>query len=140
MRRPLLSAYGANVAQTAISSLLLKILLVPMIGLWVFHLSQRRYKEAATRKRIATLSLTLVIILAWGAAWIFTRYDVPDVYLVLVAVLAVAVVIWQRKLVLPYRLRCVKCGKPLGMTRVLSHDSNKCETCDPPVAEGGVSR
>jgi len=140
MRRPLLSAYGANVAQTAISSLLLKILLVPMIGLWVFHLSQRRYKEAATRKRIATLSLTLVIILAWGAAWIFTRYNVPDVYLVLVAVLAVAVVIWQRKLVLPYRLRCVKCGKPLGMTRVLSHDSNKCETCDPPVAEGGVSR
>ena len=140
MRRPLLSAYGANVAQTAISSLLLKILLVQMIGLWVFHLSQRRYKEAATRKRIATLSLTLVIILAWGAAWIFTRYNVPDVYLVLVAVLAVAVVIWQRKLVLPYRLRCVKCGKPLGMTRVLSHDSNKCETCDPPVAEGGVSR
>jgi len=128
------------VAQTAISSLLLKILLVPMIGLWVFHLSQRRYKEAATRKRIATLSLTLVIILAWGAAWIFTRYNVPDVYLVLVAVLAVAVVIWQRKLVLPYRLRCMKCGKPLGMTRVLSHDSNKCETCDPPVAEGGVSR
>jgi hypothetical protein len=49
-------------------------------------------------------------------------------------------VIWQRKLVLPYRFHCVQCGKPLGMTRVLSHDSNKCETCDPPVAEGGGGR
>ena len=126
--------------QTAISGLLLKILLIPMIGLWVFHLYQRRYKEFATRKRIATLSLTLVIILAWGAAWMFTRYGVADVYLAVVAVLAVAVVVWQRKLVLPYRRRCVQCGKTLSMTRVLSRDSNKCETCDPEVTEGGVSR
>jgi hypothetical protein len=129
-----------NVAQTAISSLLLKILLIPMIGLWAFHLYQRRFKEAATRKRIATLSLTLVLILAWGAAWVFSRYGVADVYLAIVAVLAVALVIWQRKLVLPYRLHCVQCGKPLTMTRILSRDSNKCEVCDPPIAEGGVSR
>jgi hypothetical protein len=128
------------VAQTVISSLLLKILLIPMIGLWVFHLYQRRYKEAATRKRIATLSLTLVLILAWGAAWAFTRYGVADVYLAVVGVLAVAVVVWQRKLVLPYRLHCVQCGKPLTMTRIFSRDSNKCEACDPPVVEGGVSR
>jgi hypothetical protein len=128
------------VAQTAISSLLLKVLLVPMIGLWAFHLYQRRFKEAATRKRIATLSLTLIIIAAWGAAWIFQRYGVDDVYLAAVAAGAVAVVIWQRKLVVPYRLRCVQCGKSLTMTRILSQDSNKCEICDPPIKEGGVSR
>ena len=111
-----------------------------MIALWAFHLYQRRFKEAGVRKRIATLSLTLVIIVAWGAAWIFQRYGVADVYLLVVAVCAVAVVIWQRKLVLPYRLHCVQCGKTLKLTRVLSHDSNKCETCDPPIAQGGVSR
>jgi hypothetical protein len=129
-----------NVAQTVISSLLLKILLVPMVGLWAFHLYQRRYKQAATRKRIATLSLTLIIILAWAAAWAFTRYGVADVYLAVVAVLAVAVVVWQRKLVLPYRLRCVHCGKALTMERVFSRDSNKCEACDPSTTEGGGSR
>jgi hypothetical protein len=111
-----------------------------MIALWAFHLYQRRFKAAATRKRIATLSLTLVIIAAWGAAWIFQRYGVDDVYLAVVAACAVAVVIWQRKIVLPYRLHCVQCGKSLSMIRIFSHDSNKCEICDPPIAEGGVSR
>ena len=127
-------------AQTVISNLLLKILLIPMVGLWAFHLYQRRFKDAGTRKRIATLSLTLVIILAWGAAWAFTRYGVDDLYLIVVAVVAVAAVIWQRRLVLPYRRHCVQCGKPLSLTRMLSFDSNKCETCDPPVPEGGVNQ
>ena len=111
-----------------------------MIGLWAFHLYQRRFKVAATRKRIATLSLTLIIIAAWGAAWMFQRYGVDDIYLALVAVGAVAVVVWQRKLVLPYRRRCVQCGKSLSMTRIFSQDSNKCEICDPPITEGGESR
>ncbi len=121
---------------TTLSALLVKVLLVPMVGLWAFHLYQRKYREAATRKRIATLSLTTVVIAAWVAAWLFTRYGVPDVFLIAVAVLAVAVVIWQRRLMLPYKLRCIKCGKPLGMTRVLSCDSNKCEACEPPATEG----
>lgn len=126
--------------QTAVSALLLKILLIPIVALWAFHLYQRRFKDAATHKRIATLSLTLVIIAAWIAAWLFTRYGISDIYLVPVAALAVAVVFWQRKLVLPYRLRCVQCGKRLSVTRMFSHDSNKCETCEPPETEGERTR
>lgn len=121
---------------TAISALLLKVLLVPMVGLWVFHMYQRRFKAAAEHKRIATLSLTAIIIGAWVAAWLFEHYGVPDIYLVAVAGAAVAVVIWQRKLMLPYRLRCRKCGKPLAIMRVLSIDSNTCEACEPPRTEG----
>jgi hypothetical protein len=124
------------VDNTAISALLTKILLVPMVGLWVFHLSQRRLKAAGERKRIATLSLTAVIIGAWVAAWLFDHYGVPDIYLVAVAVAAVAVVIWQRRLILPYRLHCRKCGKPLGIMRILTIDSNTCEACEPPRTEG----
>jgi predicted MFS family arabinose efflux permease len=124
------------VEQTAISALLLKVLLVPMVGLWVFHMYQRRFKAAAERKRIATLSLTAVIIGAWVAAWLFNHYGVADIYLVAVAAAAVAVVIWQRKLMWPYRLKCRQCGKPLGLMRVLSIDSNKCEACEPPRTEG----
>lgn len=127
-------------AHTAISSLLLKILLVPMVGLWAFHLYQRRFKRAGERKRIATLSLTLVVILAWVAAWAFAKYGVDDVWLIAVAVAAVVVVIWQRRLVFPYRLRCVKCGRPLGLQRVLSWDSNTCEACEPPRTEGEENR
>jgi hypothetical protein len=128
------------VEYTAISRLLKTVLLIPMVALWAFHLSQRRFKNAGVRKRIATLSLTLVLIGAWGAAWLFDRFDVPDFYLVFVAAAAVVLVAWQRKRLLPYRLRCVQCGKTLSFSRMLSWDSNKCEACEPPVTEGDPHR
>ena len=87
---------------TAVSVLLQKILLVPMVALWALHLSQRRFKDAGTRKRIATLSLTMVLIGGWVAAWLFARYGVDDGWLILVAVGAVAIVAWQRRLMLPF--------------------------------------
>ncbi len=128
------------VEHTVISTLLQKILLVPMVALWLFHLYQRRFKEAGTRKRIATLSLTMVLIGAWAAAWVFSRYGIGDTWLLLVAVLAVAVVVWQRKLMLPYRLLCVQCRAPLTITRIFSLDSNKCEACEPAAIEGDRHR
>jgi hypothetical protein len=128
------------VAVTTISSLLLKILLIPMVALWAFHLYQRKFKEAGTRKRIATLSLTMVIIGAWVASWLFSRYGVSDDWLIAVAALALAVVIWQRRLVLPYRRRCVRCGTPLTLNRMFSWDSNTCEACEPPATEGETTR
>jgi hypothetical protein len=132
--------YGVMVERTLISSLLQKILLVPMVALWAFHLYQRRFKEAATRKRIATLALTMVLIAAWVAAWVFSRYGISDAWLFLVAGLAVAVVVWQRKLMLPYRLMCLQCGKPLSITLIFSRDSNKCEACEPASMEGDRPR
>ena len=118
---------------TALSTLLQRILLVPIVGLWIFHMYQRRFKDAAVHKRIATLGLTAVLIGAWLAAWLFERYGVDDRWLAVVAVAAVFVVAWQRKLLLPFRSRCVRCGKPLGLTRMLSWDSNTCEACEPPL-------
>jgi hypothetical protein len=125
---------------TTLSNLLQKALLVPMVALWAFHLYQRRFKETAVRKRIATLSLTVVLIAAWVAAWVFARYGISDTYLLLVAAFAVAVIIWQRKLMLPWRLTCMKCGKPLSMIRIFSYDSNTCEACEPAAMEGDRSR
>lgn len=110
-----------------------------MVALWAFHLYQRRFKEAGTRKRIATLSLTMVIIGGWIAAWLFSRYGVSDHWLIAVAAAAVAVVAWQRRLILPYRWTCVRCGKPLTLTRIFSWDSNTCEACEPPATEGETS-
>jgi hypothetical protein len=126
--------------KTAVSVLLQKILLVPIVALWVLHLSQRKFKDAGTRKRIATLSLTMVLIGGWVAAWLFSRYGVEDGWLILVAVVAVAIVAWQRRLMLPFRRRCVKCGAPLSIIRMFSWDSNKCEACEPHAAEGETTR
>ena len=111
-----------------------------MVALWAFHLYQRRFRDAGTRKRIATLSLTMVIIGGWIAAWLFTRFGIADEWLMAVAALAVAVVIWQRRLMLPFRRRCSKCDAPLSMTRMFSWDSNTCEACEPPATEGETTR
>jgi len=125
---------------TALSALLQKALLVPMVALWAFHLYQRRFRDAGTRKRIATLSLTMVIIGAWIAAWLFTRFGIADEWLIAVAALAVAVVFWKRRLMLPFRRRCARCGAPLSFTRMFSWDSNTCEACEPPATEGETTR
>jgi hypothetical protein len=124
---------------TAVSTLLQKILLIPMIALWLFHLYQRKFREAGTRKRIATLSLTMVIIGGWIAAWLFSRYSVADTWLIPVAAAAVIVVIWQRRLMLPFRRRCARCGSPLSLMRMFSLDSNTCEACEP-AAQGETTR
>jgi hypothetical protein len=107
-----------------------------MVALWAFHLYQRRFKDAATRKRITTLSYTVMIVVAWAVAWLFTQNGIGDVWLLALPALAVAAVAWQRGLFLPYRLHCVQCGKPLGLGRILSIDANTCEACEPPQKEG----
>jgi hypothetical protein len=122
------------VGPTAVSSELLNVLLVPIVALWVLHLYQRRFKDAGARKRSATLALTLVVIGAWGAAWLFRQFAVPDVWLVAVAGAAAAVIAWQRRLMLPFRTRCAKCGKAIPVERVLGLDSNTCEACEPPAS------
>lgn len=124
---------------TSISQLLLTVLLFPLVALWAFHLFQRRFKDASARKRMATLCFTVILIAAWAAALFFTRNGIDDIYLLALPVLAAAVVIWQRPLMLPFRLRCAQCGKPLGLGRILSIDSNTCEACEPPQKEGDTT-
>ncbi len=111
-----------------------------MVALWAFHLHQRKFRDAGTRKRMATLSLTMLIIGAWVAAWLFARFGIGDEWLIAVAALAIAVVIWQRRLMLPFRRSCARCGKPLSLARMFSWDSNACEACEPPAAEGETTR
>jgi hypothetical protein len=71
-----------------------------------------------------------VLIAIWIAAWAFVRLGVRDIFLVPVAVLAAALVTWQRAAFLPFGLKCESCGCRLPATRVLFHDSPLCEKCD----------
>jgi hypothetical protein len=116
------------------SARLLNILLLPMVALWALHLYQRKFRDAGARKRAATLSLTLVVIGAWAATWLFNRFGVPDVWLIPVAGAAAAVIAWQRRRMLPFRRRCARCGNAVSIDRVLGLDSNTCEACEPPAS------
>jgi hypothetical protein len=128
------------VARTVVSESLLQILLVPIVAVWVLHLYQRTFKDAGVRKRAATLWLTFLLIGAWAAAWVFDRFGIDDVWLVAVALVAIAVVVWQRRILLPFRGRCSRCGKAVPMIRMLCQDSNTCEACEPRRREGETPR
>lgn len=106
-------------------------MLVPIVALWALHLSQRRFAAVVGKKRHATLFLTSVLIVIWIVAWLFARAAVPDILLIPVGALAAGIVIWQRRVFLPIRLRCARCGAPLPMKRILYHESNLCEPCEP---------
>jgi hypothetical protein len=117
--------------ETVVARFLLKWMLIPLAILWGYHLAQRRFAATVGAKRLATLYLTGLVLGAWVAIYAFVRLGVTDAWLTAVAVAAAAVAAWQRKRVLPYRLRCAGCGKPLGLLRILFRGDNTCETCTP---------
>ncbi len=86
-----------------------------MVCIWVLHLYQRKFHDAGAHKQEATLWLTFLVIGGWAAAWLFQPFSVGDEWLIVVAALAAGVLVWQRQLLLPFRRRCARCGKPLSV-------------------------
>jgi hypothetical protein len=124
------------VQNTLVSSALLRYLLIPLVALWIYHLSQRRFDKVAQRKREGTLLLALLLILCWGLAWVFQRVGIPDVYLILVGAGAIAAAVWQRRRFFPYRLHCERCGNSLSINHILFRDSGLCQSCNVSNPEG----
>lgn len=119
---------------------ILRILLVPIVAVWVYHLFQRRWQDRGSRKRAGTLYLTLVLVGVWALAYALTRFRLDELYLVPIGFAALAVLVWQKNAVFPYRLHCASCGRPLSVTRILFLDSNACERCEPDLKEGESTR
>jgi hypothetical protein len=116
---------------TAVARFLLKWMLVPVLLLWGYHLAQRRHSETVGGKREATLYLTLLLLAAWVAVFAFIRLIIRDIFLLALAAAVIAVAVWQRRRLFPYRRRCAQCSRSLGLERILFHGNNLCETCDP---------
>jgi hypothetical protein len=119
-----------------VSDFLQRFLLVPIVLVWAYHLLQRRYLTVGEGKRNATLYFTFVLLAVWALTWLLSKFSLEDLYLVPIAFFALVLLIWQRRAIFPYRLRCVRCGLPLSASRVLFFDSNACEACQPSPKEG----
>jgi hypothetical protein len=117
--------------ETVVARFLLKWMLVPVLLLWAYHLAQRRHAQTVGAKRMATLLLTLLVLGAWLVVYAFLRLGVSDVFLLALAAAVAAVAFWQRRRLLPYRLRCAQCSRPLGLERILFCGDNRCGTCAP---------
>ncbi len=121
---------------SSISTFLQRYLLVPIVAVWIFHLFQRRRLDRAGQKRNGTLYLTLVLLAVWALTWVLSRFSLQDLYLIPIAFLTLVLLVWQRRAIFPYRLRCVRCGHSLSVSRILFNDSNTCETCEPSRKQG----
>jgi len=117
--------------ETAVARFLLKWMLVPVLLLWGYHLAQRRYAETVGAKRAATLFATLLLLAAWLVIYAFLRLGVRDLFLLALAAAVLAVAVWQRRRLLPFRLRCAQCSRPLALERILFRGDNRCEACAP---------
>ncbi len=121
---------------TVVSTFLQRYLLVPIVLVWIYHLVQRRYLTVGVGKRNASLYLTVVLLAVWGLTWLLFKFSLQDLYLLPIAFFTLVLLIWQRRVIFPYRLRCVRCGLPLSATRVFFFDSNTCEACQPSPKKG----
>lgn len=119
-----------------VSTFLQRYLLVPIVLVWAYHLMQRRHLAVGAGKRDATLYFTLVLLGVWALTWLLSKISLEDLYLVPIAFFTLVLLVWQRRVIFPYRLRCVRCGHPLSASRVFFWDSNTCETCEPTRKEG----
>jgi hypothetical protein len=117
--------------ETVVARFILKWMLVPVLLLWAYHLAQRRYSATVGPKRMATLLVTLLLLAAWVVTYAFVRLGLGDIYLLALAAAVIAVAVWKRRSLFPYRARCVQCSRPLGLERILFRGDNRCEACDP---------
>jgi 8-oxo-dGTP diphosphatase len=103
--------------------LLLAVLLINML--------QRRQRQTSARKRMATFYLS-VLVLAWMIGTIvIVHFGLPD--LLQLPLLAVLLYVgWRyRTHTFPFRRFCANCRQPLSGGRILYHDANLCESCEP---------
>ena len=103
--------------------LLLAVLLVNML--------QRRQRKTTAKKRMATFYLAVLVLVWMIGTILIVHFELPDL-LQLPLLGALLFVGWRfRERTFPVRRYCAKCGDPLSGKRMLYHDSNLCETCEP---------
>jgi hypothetical protein len=100
-----------------------------LIAVLALNLFQRKYKEAAKKKRQATLFLAIFVFALYSYAILIVQLKLHDAYLLIFLVIAAVVMYMLRKHVLPFRFKCVSCGTRLDPKDIVFNDSNTCEKC-----------
>lgn len=101
----------------------------PIVAMLLLALAARG--RAGERKRMALLAWSGLLLVVRVSALLFGRLHIPSP-LFAVPVAAVIAAAWAaRRFLLPFRLRCARCGQRLPAARVLADDANLCARCAP---------
>lgn len=98
---------------------------------WIFlTLIQRRHGKKGVKKRMAVLYQAILIFLIMVYATILKMNDLTDVYLLIAALIAILILFFGRKYILPYKTRCRVCGKRMTFERIFYYDDPLCKEHD----------
>jgi 8-oxo-dGTP diphosphatase len=102
-----------------------------LLGVLLINMLQRRQRKTTQKKRMATFYLGVLVLVWMIGSILIVHFELPDL-LQLPLVGALVLVAWRfRDHTFPFRRTCAKCGSPLSGNRMLYHDSNLCESCEP---------
>jgi 8-oxo-dGTP diphosphatase len=104
-------------------------LVVLLIVIFGFNLSQRTHLAHGEKKRFATLGIALVILGLYAAVLAIRRHRLPAWTMLAALAGAAAVFYALRSRLLVFRRRCLECGTDLPVKTVLYRDDNLCESC-----------
>ncbi len=104
-----------------------KALYYPIVAVLLLALLARG--RAGERKRVALLGWSGLLLLLRVSAWLFGRLRIPAALFAVPVGAAIAIAWAARAALLPFRLRCVRCGERLSAARVLCNDANLCARC-----------
>ncbi len=100
------------------------------LGWIVLNLMQRRYRDRGSRKRTATLIQAVMIFILYIGAMIIREEALPVKWIALPLGIIGGILYFFRNKVLPYKLKCVNCGKKLGFNEIFMIDANLCPDCN----------
>ncbi len=116
-------------------------LLLVMVGVMVFNLTQRSHIEHGEKKRLATLFAAGVLLLLYLQLVMIQNYYAGPLanWLILPAVgITVLAGYRLRKRIFIFKRYCARCDAPLPLKTTLYHDDNLCDQCRAG-ADAGVS-
>ncbi len=96
-------------------------------GLLLFSLI--RNGRRSLRKMRAVLMITLASGVIWAVYYLISLGQLPEILAVIVPAGLLVLGIVFRRVVFPYKGRCVHCGKRLSITEFLFNDDHICHAC-----------
>jgi len=107
-------------------------LLLLMVGVMVFNLTQRSHIEHGEQKRFASLFAAAVLLLLYVQLLLLQKYYSEPManWLVLPAVGITLLVGYRlRKRIFVFKKQCTECNAALPLKTTLYHDDNLCDNC-----------
>ncbi|MBN2532593.1 MAG: hypothetical protein JXB88_06855 [Spirochaetales bacterium] len=112
------------------SYILLKSLPLLIMAVLIFNMIQRVLWKGWGKKRSSSFYSALLITSLLAAAALIMRFKLNDLLLIPVILGIIFFIMVKRKILFPYKTKCIQCGNPLSIKRIIAIESNLCRNCE----------